>query len=68
MADLRVSLGPLELRNPIDSWVGISTKLAHAGADMVELNFGCPNIGVMQKTLGKLSGDEEEVLGSIYPF
>jgi len=51
--------------NDIDSWVDIATKLAHAGADMVELNFGCPNIGVMKKTLGEISGDEEEVLGAV---
>lgn len=51
--------------NDVDSWVDMATKLASAGADMVELNFGCPNIGIMQKTLGELSGDEEEVLGAI---
>ena len=51
--------------NDIDSWVDIATKLAHAGADMVELNFGCPNIGIMQKSLGDLSGHEEEVLGAV---
>ena len=51
--------------NNIDSWVDIAKKLADAGADMVELNLACPNIGLMQKTLGQISGDEEEVLGAI---
>lgn len=51
--------------NNIDSWVDISVKLAQAGADMVELNLACPNIGIMQKTLGQLTGNEEEVLGAI---
>jgi dihydropyrimidine dehydrogenase (NAD+) subunit PreA len=51
--------------NDIDSWVDMAIKLANAGADMVELNFGCPNIGIMQKTFGELSGNEEEVLGAI---
>jgi dihydroorotate dehydrogenase/Pyruvate/2-oxoacid:ferredoxin oxidoreductase delta subunit len=51
--------------NNIDSWVEIASKLADAGADMIELNLACPNIGLMQKTLGQLSGDEEEVLGAI---
>lgn len=51
--------------NNINSWVDIAKKLADAGADMVELNLACPNIGLMQKTLGEISGDEEEVLGAI---
>jgi dihydropyrimidine dehydrogenase (NAD+) subunit PreA len=51
--------------NDVDSWVDMAIKLANAGADMVELNFGCPTIGVMEKTLGELSGNEEEVLGAI---
>lgn len=51
--------------NDIDSWVNIAIMLANAGADMVELNLACPNIGIMQKTLGELSGNEAEVLGAI---
>jgi dihydroorotate dehydrogenase/Pyruvate/2-oxoacid:ferredoxin oxidoreductase delta subunit len=51
--------------NNIDSWVDIAKRLADAGADMVELNLACPNIGIMQKTLGELTGNEEEVLGAI---
>jgi dihydropyrimidine dehydrogenase (NAD+) subunit PreA len=49
----------------VDSWVDMATKLAQAGADMIELNFGCPNIGVMQKSLGELSGNEQGVLGAV---
>jgi dihydropyrimidine dehydrogenase (NAD+) subunit PreA len=49
----------------IELWADIALKLADAGADMVELNLACPNIGLMEKTLGQISGDEEEVLGAI---
>ncbi len=51
--------------NNVDSWVELAVQLAKAGADMVEVNLACPNIGIMQKTLGELSGNEEEVLGAI---
>lgn len=49
----------------LDSWADICKKLADAGADMIEINLGCPNIGVMQKSMGKISGDEDQVLGAV---
>jgi dihydroorotate dehydrogenase subfamily 1 len=49
----------------IDSWVEIAKQLADAGADMVELNIACPNIGIMQKLKGELTGNEDEVLGAV---
>lgn len=49
----------------VESWAEISKKLADAGADMIELNLGCPNIGVMDKALGKIKGDEDQVLGAV---
>ena len=50
----------------LESWGDISKTLEAAGADMIELNLGCPNIGLMQKALGNITGNEEDqVLGAI---
>jgi dihydroorotate dehydrogenase len=32
---------------------------------MIELNLGCPNIGLMQKALGNITGNEDQVLGAL---
>jgi dihydropyrimidine dehydrogenase (NAD+) subunit PreA len=49
----------------LDSWGEISRTLEAAGADMIELNLGCPNIGLMQKALGNITGNEDQVLGAL---
>ncbi|MDD5016975.1 MAG: 4Fe-4S binding protein [Eubacteriales bacterium] len=49
----------------LESWGDISKTLEAAGADMIEINLGCPNIGLMQKALGNIKGDEDQVLGAI---
>lgn len=49
----------------LDSWVDICKKLEFAGADMLEINLGCPNIGLMQKAMGNISGNEDQVLGAV---
>ena len=36
--------------------------LEEAGADMVELNMSCPNLGLMAKQVGK---DEKPELGAV---
>jgi dihydropyrimidine dehydrogenase (NAD+) subunit PreA len=49
----------------LDSWGDISHELEKAGADMIELNLGCPNIGLMQKALRAITGEEDQVLGAL---
>jgi len=49
----------------LESWGEITKKLEDAGADMVEVNLGCPNIGLMQKALGNIKGSEDQVLGAV---
>jgi hypothetical protein len=34
------------------SWPNLQKIGWNAGADMIELNLGCPNMGIMQKTMG----------------
>ncbi len=36
----------------LDGWGRLAQMLQDAGADMVELNMSCPNIGIMAKSLG----------------
>lgn len=36
----------------LDGWVLLAQKLEEAGADMLELNMSCPNVGAMAKILG----------------
>lgn len=35
-----------------EGWAKLAVLMEEAGADMVELNMSCPNIGLMAKTLG----------------
>jgi dihydroorotate dehydrogenase subfamily 1 len=36
----------------LDGWATLAKKLEEAGADMIEMNMSCPNIGLMAKQLG----------------
>lgn len=36
----------------VDGWAMLGKKLEEAGADMLELNMSCPNVGFMAKQLG----------------
>ena len=49
----------------LDSWADVARTLSAAGADMLEINLGCPNIGLMQRAMGNISGNEEQVLGAV---
>jgi dihydropyrimidine dehydrogenase (NAD+) subunit PreA len=46
-----------------DSWGDIAKQLEKAGADMIEINLGCPNIGLMEKSFGNINGNQ--VLGAV---
>ena len=35
----------------LEGWAVLATKLEEAGADMIEMNMSCPNIGLMAKQL-----------------
>jgi len=51
-------MGPGE---DLDGWAKLGRMLEEAGADMLELNMSCPNLGLMAKQLGV---DEEPELGA----
>ncbi|MBE0478170.1 tRNA-dihydrouridine synthase [Candidatus Aerophobetes bacterium] len=36
----------------LNGWANLAKKLEDAGADMIEMNMSCPNIGLMAKQLG----------------
>jgi dihydropyrimidine dehydrogenase (NAD+) subunit PreA len=48
----------------LEGWATLARKLEGAGADMIEMNMSCPNIGVMAKQLGiEVSPELGAVLG-----
>ena len=47
----------------LDGWVKLAQMLEEAGADMVELNMSCPNVGLMAKQM-KIETDETSELGA----
>jgi len=48
----------------LEGWATLAKKLEEAGADMIEMNMSCPNIGLMAKQLGiKASPELGAVLG-----
>lgn len=51
-------MGPGE---DLEGWAKLGRMLEEAGADMLELNMSCPNLGLMAKQLGI---DEEPELGA----
>ncbi len=51
-------MGPGE---DLEGWAKLGRMLEEAGADMLELNMSCPNLGLMAKQLGV---DEEPELGA----
>jgi dihydroorotate dehydrogenase subfamily 1 len=42
----------------LEGWAVLAKKLEDAGADMVEMNMSCPNIGLMAKQVGVESSKE----------
>jgi dihydroorotate dehydrogenase subfamily 1 len=42
----------------LEGWAVLAKKLEDAGADMIEMNMSCPNIGLMAKQLGVESSKE----------
>jgi dihydroorotate dehydrogenase subfamily 1 len=42
----------------LDGWTRLGEMLAEAGADMLELNMSCPNVGIMANSLGVESSAE----------
>lgn len=51
-------MGPGE---DLEGWAKLARMLEEAGADMLELNMSCPNLGLMAKQMGV---DEEPELGA----
>lgn len=49
MAIIANMMGPGE---DLDGWAILAKKLEEAGADMIEMNMSCPNVGLMAKQLG----------------
>ncbi len=48
----------------LDGWATLAKKLEDAGADMIEMNMSCPNIGLMAKQIGiETSKEMGAVLG-----
>ena len=42
----------------LEGWAMLAKKLEDSGADMIEMNMSCPNIGLMAKQLGVESSKE----------
>lgn len=60
--ELRIIANMMGPGGDIDGWVKLARMLEEAGADMVELNMSCPNLGLMAKQVGK---DEKPTLGAV---
>lgn len=60
--ELKVIANMMGPGGDIDAWVKLARMLEEAGADMVELNMSCPNLGLMAKQVGK---DEKPTLGAV---
>ena len=48
-----------------DGWVRIAQECEKAGADALELNFSCPNVGILQKKLEEIKEGESGALGAL---
>ncbi len=51
-SDIKIIANMMGPGSDLDGWARLAQMLAEAGADMVELNMSCPNVGVMAKSLG----------------
>jgi len=49
----------------LDGWADLAQKCEAAGADALELNFSCPNVGILQKKLDDISSGESGALGAL---
>ncbi len=59
--DLKVIANMMGPGEDLDGWAKLGRMLEEAGADMLELNMSCPNLGLMAKQMGV---DEEPELGA----
>jgi len=48
-----------------DGWVNIALECEKAGADALELNFSCPNVGILQKRLEDIKAGESGAIGAL---
>jgi len=60
--DLKMIANMMGPGGDLDAWVKLARMLEEAGADMVELNMSCPNLGLMASQVGK---DEKPTLGAV---
>lgn len=60
--ELKVIANMMGPGDDIDGWVKLARMLEESGADMVELNMSCPNLGLMASQVGK---DEKPTLGAV---
>ena len=49
----------------LDGWALLSKECEKAGADALELNFSCPNVGILQKNLDEIKKGESGALGAL---
>jgi dihydropyrimidine dehydrogenase (NAD+) subunit PreA len=56
--DLKVIANMMGPGENLDGWVKLAQMLEEAGADMVELNMSCPNVGIMAKQIDMDITDE----------
>jgi dihydroorotate dehydrogenase subfamily 1 len=59
--DLKMIANMMGPGEDLEGWAKLGRMLEEAGADMLELNMSCPNLGLMAKQMGS---DEEPELGA----
>jgi len=59
--DLKIIANMMGPGEDLEGWAKLGKMLEEAGADMLELNMSCPNVGLMAKQMGV---DEEPELGA----
>jgi dihydropyrimidine dehydrogenase (NAD+) subunit PreA len=59
--DLKIIANMMGPGEDLEGWAKLGRMLEEAGADMLELNMSCPNLGLMAKQMGS---DEEPELGA----
>ena len=59
--DLKIIANMMGPGEDLEGWAKLGRMLEEAGADMLELNMSCPNLGLMAKQMGV---DEEPELGA----
>ena len=59
--DLKMIANMMGPGEDLEGWAKLGRMLEEAGADMLELNMSCPNLGLMAKQMGV---DEEPELGA----